>query len=736
MIIRNIWIICISFLGYGFLTYWLPSICLRGYCEKKSLTFKFFFYQAIANCYIFITVLILANIGFLKQKVLWFVVVVLPLFVLIGFQRKAIKKKQIYMRGLLEQLENGTYGIKHCYRDMKGAIGREVKKIIVRATKNRVLELLWVIGILGWVVWFYGWYKLHNVGYGHTDEETHLYWISSLVNGTLYPDGIYPFGVHTFIATISKMFGLNVTRTYLNYSVWSVVLIMFSFYLVMKSIFSNRYVALIGWSLFVLLDFFHSTSYFRFQFAFPMEFGFLAMAGVLFSIIQYLKSRERLDLYLFIASLIWTFFIHFYITIACAIICVCFAVTFFIPVIKRKLLLWYLIGGMGALVVSVIPFAIQYGIGYPFERSIEWALNMSNTTKSNDTSSTKTNEEDDFTKEVTVEQTTKTMSLETFLQKEATYLSNNTFKNEKVSKLFMAISFGMGVYSILGILISKEKIRYGSYFFLALLWEVGAILACTYYLDWKVLIEAKRMATFEAFFTIPLLCFPFEIIYQIVKGCYSKVREIILIILGIGSLFYIHSQGWIKEYRYYQITVSEADMKMALSLVEDHKDENWTLLTTTNTLSVVRYDGYHYEIADLLKNLDQSKKDIYIPTKDIYVSLEYKPTSFESDIRNIDRSDVTKSKNIQEISQQKAQMDLDFEKSEDVLHGEDSIYYFKRDIVMSKLYYWVETIKKVYPRHISLVYEDNQVSVYQIRQDPYFLLNLSVDYLETAKQDE
>ena len=55
---------------------------------------------------------------------------------------------------------------------------------------------------------------------------------------------------------------------------------------------------------------------------------------------------------------------------------------------------------------------------------------------------------------------------------------------------------------------------------------------------------------------------------------------------------------------------------------------------------------------------------------------------------------------------------------------------------MSKLYYWIETIKKVYPRHISFVYEDEQVCIYRIKQDPYFLLNLSVDYVETAKQDE
>ena len=728
MIVKNIWIICLSFLGYGFLAFWLPAICLGEYCKEKSITFKFFFYQAIANSYIFLSVLLLGEMGLLKRKMLWFMLVFLPVLICIVGKRKMIRKKKAYLINRLEQIENGTYGIKHCYRDIRREVYKTVKKHLFRFIKTRGLEVFWIVCILGWAVWFYGWYKLHNVAYGHTDEETHLYWISSLMNGELYPSGIYPFGVHTLMVALSKMFGFHVVRVYLNYPVWAIGLIMVSFYLVMKQVCSNRYIALAGWSLFVLLDFFHSTSYFRFQFAFPMEFGFIAMAGVLFSLIQYFKTRDKWDLYAFILSLTWTFYIHFYITIACGIICICFGIVFFIPMIKRKLLLWYFLGGIGALCISILPFAIEYSLGHPFERSIEWALNMSNTTKSKEAAL----EEEEETKE----ESKQPMSFETFLQKEAIYLSNNTLKNEKVSKLFMIIAFGMSVYSVLGILIAKEKVKYQTFLFFALLWEVGAILACSYYFDWKVVIEAKRMATFEAFFTIPLLCFPFEVIFYGLKILHKKVAEIGILLLGIGSLLFIYTQGFIKEYRYYQITISEADMKMALSLVEDKKEKDWTLLTTTNALSVIRYDGYHYEISNLLKSLDQKEESIYIPTKEIYVFLEYKPTSFRSDIRNIDRSDVAERKNTQEISPEKAQMDLEFGTSEDILHGEDSIYYFKRDIVMSKLYYWIETIKKVYPRHISFVYEDEQVCIYRIKQDPYFLLNLSVDYVETAKQDE
>ena len=68
---------------------------------------------------------------------------------------------------------------------------------------------------MAWVIWFYGWYKMHNTGYGHTDEETHLYWIGALIHGNMFPAGMYPHGVHTLNAALGILFPLNVTRVYL-----------------------------------------------------------------------------------------------------------------------------------------------------------------------------------------------------------------------------------------------------------------------------------------------------------------------------------------------------------------------------------------------------------------------------------------------------------------------------------------------------------------------------------------
>ena len=53
------------------------------------------------------------------------------------------------------------------------------------------------------------------------------------------------------------------------------------------------------------------------------------------------------------------------------------------------------------------------------------------------------------------------------------------------------------------------------------------------------------------------------------------------------------------------MTVTEADMRVCLDLIDNYKKETWTVMSTTNDLSAVSRDGYHYEILDLLDKLEK-----------------------------------------------------------------------------------------------------------------------------------
>lgn len=602
-----------------------------------------------------------------------------------------------------------------------------------RSLKGSAIESLIFCAVMAWVIWFYGWYKMHNTGYGHTDEETHLYWIGALIHGNMFPAGMYPHGVHTLNAALGILFPLNVTRVYLNFSVLSTVMVFSSAYALFRKVFSNRYVAMAGWVFFVLTDLFHSTSYFRFQFSFPMEFGLVAAFGMIYAMLAYIKKKQKGDLILFSACITWTLMTHFYITILCLIICVCFGVVYLIPILRKKVLLRYAAAGIVGVLLACIPYIWGYLNGYEFERSIEWALGITQTTAESENQKTEGPRPEDAQKSNWREEGALSFAQD-LLKDESKYLSYNFVSNRDTARLLMLADGALALYAMLGLFFSKKRVRYLGYLFWAVLWEVCAILACAYYLNIPVLIEVKRMATFLSFLTIPLLGLPFEMLFTLLRLCRVKEKylEMSFAVLITGGIWAMSTAGRVKEERYYSITISEADMRVCLDLCENHEKYTWTVISPTNDLSVIRYTGYHYEIIDLIKALDEGKKNIYIPTPDIYVVTERHPISFTNDRRKIDRSDIDAPDNVQEISPELALQDVEWDRDTSGLHGADAPYYYQRDVVMSKLHYWMEAVKKIYPNHVSEYYQDETVTVYKITQDPYFTLNLSVDYKQLA----
>ena len=731
MIWENVWTMIGSAIGYFLLTLVLPSVCLRKYTAQKELTFRFFFYQCMGNLYLNFVVIFLGFLHFINFVSLLVMLVILPLSVTCWRERRIITTFWRRAAKILRELILGIYGFRIFFRKIRLNLEKWLLKK-KRSLKGSAIESLIFCAVMAWVIWFYGWYKMHNTGYGHTDEETHLYWIGALIHGNMFPAGMYPHGVHTLNAALGILFPLNVTRVYLNFSV-STVMVFSSAYALFRKVFSNRYVAMAGWVFFVLTDLFHSTSYFRFQFSFPMEFGLVAAFGMIYAMLAYIKKKQKGDLILFSACITWTLMTHFYITILCLIICVCFGVVYLIPILRKKVLLRYAAAGIVGVLLACIPYIWGYLNGYEFERSIEWALGITQTTAESENQKTEGPRPEDAQKSNWREEGALSFAQD-LLKDESKYLSYNFVSNRDTARLLMLADGALALYAMLGLFFSKKRVRYLGYLFWAVLWEVCAILACAYYLNIPVLIEVKRMATFLSFLTIPLLGLPFEMLFTLLRLCRVKEKylEMSFAVLITGGIWAMSTAGRVKEERYYSITISEADMRVCLDLCENHEKYTWTVISPTNDLSVIRYTGYHYEIIDLIKALDEGKKNIYIPTPDIYVVTERHPISFTNDRRKIDRSDIDAPDNVQEISPELALQDVEWDRDTSGLHGADAPYYYQRDVVMSKLHYWMEAVKKIYPNHVSEYYQDETVTVYKITQDPYFTLNLSVDYKQLA----
>lgn len=741
MILENIWTLLFSVLWYMILTLGVPAICLGRYFEKKSLTLKVLFYQCVGNLYVYFTVVLLGYLHIVNFFSLLLVLVILPIGIAGWNSRESIDTYWDKFVLVLNELSMRTYGYKLFWKNIFDAIEKKWSQLYRKYIKKNKLELVLVAAILMWCGYYYGWYKMHYVAYGHGDEETHLYWISSLINGDIFPKGMYPHGMHTLVASISILSGVTVTRVYLMFSVLSTILIFGTIYLVLRKLFKKPYVALMAWGFMTLADIFAPVAYFRFQISFPMEFGMVAVFGMIYAMLSYVEHKDKREIILFSLCIMWTLAIHFYVTILCAVICLCFGVVYIIPLIKEKLLVSFIVAGVCGILLATVPYVVGYVSGYEFERSIAWALNVMETTAETD-SANEFEEEDSKAKETEEELSEEEQEIaaarpgiEKFWVQEKNFLAHNYVINKNIAEGMMILNLILFISAAVGMFFKRFRERFRMYVFWTILWEVGALMCCTYYMNLPVLIEVKRMATFLMLLTSPIFGMAIDMLLQVVEVIDKKMffRRLMPLILVIEML-YLSVNGKNMENLYYTITMSELDMKLCLELVETKDKYTWTVISPVNDLSVIRYDGYHYEIVDLIEELDRGEEEIYMDTPEVYVVLEKKPISFHYDMRKIDHSDIVSLDLVKEITIENALKEVDWDLYTDDIHDKDAAYYYQREILMSKLYYWIEALREVYPHRITVYQEDEMVCIYKIKQDPYFKLNLAIDYQQNLKE--
>lgn len=193
MIWENVWTMIGTAFGYFLLTLVIPSVCLRAYIAGKEPTYRFFFCQCTGNLYLSFVVLILGFLHFVNFISLLATLIILPLSFTAWKERRKILAFQRRAALILKELILGIYGFRVFFRrlwlKLKNRLMQKKKYL-----KGNVVEIILFCAIMAWVIWFYGWYKMHNTGYGHTDEETHLYWIGALIHGNMLPAGMYPHG--------------------------------------------------------------------------------------------------------------------------------------------------------------------------------------------------------------------------------------------------------------------------------------------------------------------------------------------------------------------------------------------------------------------------------------------------------------------------------------------------------------------------------------------------------------
>lgn len=735
----------------------LPAFCLYPVVRGKALSFRLLFYQAAANLYLILWGFILSFLKLFYAPVLW-AAVALPVAVRLWLDRGKRQEKEGQIQDFFLDVRSGILGRRQIFRKGRGWLSKKLRQFYGMYLKGRLLELAAWVGFLAFIVSYFGWYKLHNTAYAFTDEETHLYWIQSLVHNNAFPAGMYPYGMHFLVGILTSMFGMSVTRAWLMFSIFSAVFIFWAAYLFLRTVFPSRAACVFAMGVFLLNDWFQVTTYYRYQMSLPMEFALMGLFASLAGICSYVEDSEKSSLWLFAMGLAWTFQAHFYVTIFSLFLWLAFGIVYLVRMLKKKLLHKVILAALLSMLLSALPFAVGYLCGYEFERSIAWALV---TMQGGDASATlegdmtdvdvwdkttaeaeeEEEEEEDFT-----EQWNAVENVDDFWRLLCDMLQKNCFRSEEGVGICVAICMLVFLCGAIGCFWSLLR-RKGAFvlparfLFLSLAWLLSVFCHCMGYLGLPEVVHVIRAAIFLNIMTMPLYAALGQLACSLI-GCLPLGKgkiDAVLTAASMAGLICWYQEGPVKSLSnlYYLITMQEADMRVCLDLVDHFEDFQWTVMSSTNNLSVIRYDGYHYEIIDLLEELESGETEITIPTPDIFIVVEkYVIDFFASngvdEKRALDGSDYMEY--AVEVDAQEAS-----ERLEDIQYNgytlntlptADRVYYEFRVPVMSKFYYWMEKIKEVYPDETSVYYQDEKCTVYRIRQDPYFLLNLSVDYTD------
>ena len=238
-------------------------------------------------------------------------------------------------------------------------------------------------------------------------------------------------------------------------------------------------------------------------------------------------------------------------------------------------------------------------------------------------------------------------------------------------------------------------------------------------IGWKAVIEDYRVAVFLCVYICMGLPFIADgIIYILTCWATKNTAAKVMGFLALGA---VTSFGYVNHMLPEPFERVAQEMNEAIvcqeSIRNNDEDMTWTILSAGDEGVMMADYGLHTEVIDMLTKIEDwnSRMYYYIPTRTVYVFVEKVP---------IDYNYYEYENSGQRISEELAAMELPEYKKESL-----SCYQMlNRAIVMSKLYYWANTIMDMYPNNVRVYFEDDDFICYKITQDTNSLINLAVDY--------
>ena len=607
----------------------------------------------------------------------------------------------------------------------------------------KFLRSYWPQVLVGMVILVYNaLFLAHNVtvyhSYQFSDIPVHTAWVYGLEMGTLYVGGVYPFAMHAMIYVVRVLSQISLREIMLYYGSFHTLVMFITLYEFSLKMFRSKWASLFS---FVCLSMLLNQG--RYGASLPQECGIFAMFSMGYYLISYLEkprprhfvrgdsklrrffrinqywSRKYLDLdfFLLVISVAQIISFHFYTAIAAVMLAVVIVgvrcVTFF----KKQYFVPVVTAAVAGAVLAVAPFILAVSSGIPFHDSMGWALSVIQGTEWQGTGygyvivddsgesmqlqdMVGAGQEEEETTDLIHSDLPMTEKLKALA--EALVGFNEEFMlGKKTTPLLifsMASAIGFGVL----FLFFPSLRRYGqNYLTMAGFVLVMAIMGISAKFGLPSILEPSRSNVFADPVVVLLFAVPLDVLFCLLPTrentiCRRGMAVVSCCLCGLLCFWAVTSGAY---HNYFDVNLAyynEPDYVMR-QIQKSFSPFSYTIVSPTDEYYVSVEEGFHTELSEFVAITEGLIPEYTLPTRYVFFFIE-KYT-------------------LQDYFHGQDFVNRKYAAADFLYQASTQDYYFQRNIIESKAYYWAQDYSALYPNNMSVYFEDDIYIVYVLEQN-------------------
>ncbi|MCQ2519228.1 MAG: hypothetical protein MJ107_01720 [Lachnospiraceae bacterium] len=755
------------FVAYSVIAIVVPHFVVGKAIRFKNASERFVMYTLLSNFYV-INLVYLLELLHISHKITLILFTVVPLlYIKVKLDRIPVRSIIAREWELIRRLVGGQQKLK-AYRALGYEERKRKRKIrnkkFAKSVFLHIPDILIVLLLLGYLCYLYGSNNLVYYGYKASDCLVHNNWINKLSENVIFAKGIYPYGFHNVIYYMHEIFGFD---TYMIFNVFNIVITVWvdmTLLAFLKLVCKTKYIPYMGAALYAVADVFNYYTYWRFSAVLPQEYGMIFILPTIYAGFAYFREQRReirgsaakgsrLYLAAFAMSFSMTLTVHFYGTMAVGICIAAMAIAYSFwlfrkPYFKKVFATFFI-----SLFIAILPMGIAYAAGTDLEGSLRWGLSIifgapegDEETQSGDSQGTDGTVGGDgsldnqgtgikdprsgfnISRKEAVEQYGEFKGTVYAIYKsiegniDYVIISGNDQIDNDIWVQIATISTFLLIVLGLILLIPKniERMYGASLLCMGLNMLFMAVIINSDFYKLPSIMQQDRAGQYYTYYLAAAIPLCFDAVVCFIS-CFARRNKVIGVITQTVSfcviamyLVYLIPGENVRKPLEASTFQKNASVLCLYKIIEESEDNQWTLCSANEEGRMLYGHGFHYELIDFLSKMEYCgpRGTVRVPTPVVYFYVEKIPYDYTATWEGSGTL----------IGDEFASKELPEGRNLGIYIGEN------RWICMSRLYFWAQKFKELYPNETSIFYETDDFVCYRVEQNPYRLFNFAIDY--------